>query len=76
MSTTLIERSSSSQSRLGPKRTERRLYAVGILALALHLLITALAGPATTLVGVGLIGALTAAALAPYSRLRRRTRVA
>jgi hypothetical protein len=43
MSTTLIERSSSSHSRLAPNRTERRLYALGILALALHLLITAAA---------------------------------
>ena len=56
--------------------TEQRLYAAGICALALHLLDTALRGPATSLTGVVALVALAGVAIAVQPRLARRTRVA
>jgi pimeloyl-ACP methyl ester carboxylesterase len=55
-------------------RTERRMYAAGVLALSFHLVVTALQGPATSIAGVAAIGLLAALAIATYPLLRRRTR--
>jgi pimeloyl-ACP methyl ester carboxylesterase len=81
MSTTLIQKPSPAvhQSAFGrPIATpnEWRFLVAGVLALALHLVITALAGPATSIAGIVAIGALAGAAIALYPRLRRRTRAA
>jgi|SRR5215211_5606509 len=81
MSTTLIKRPSTTHHGTGagrpaPGTRERRLYATGIVALAVHLVITALAGPATSIGGLAAIGMLAAVAIASYPRLRRRTRTA
>jgi uncharacterized protein len=81
MSTTLIEKPSTAddcraEGGRAPGVVERRLYAMGVVALAFHLVITALQGPATSIGGIAVIGALAALALASYPRLRRRTRAA
>jgi hypothetical protein len=55
---------------------ERWLYAAGVSALALHLLDTALRGPATSLAGIAVLLALVALAIVVHPRLARRTRVA
>jgi pimeloyl-ACP methyl ester carboxylesterase len=59
-----------------PGRLERVLYRAGIGALTLHLLDTALRGPATSLVGLGVVCAPAALAVVLQPRLARRTRVA
>ena len=57
-----------------PTRTERRMYAAGVLALAVHLVVTALQGPATSIAGIAAIVLLAALAIAAYPLLGRRTR--
>jgi hypothetical protein len=47
-----------------------------VIVLALHLVVTALDGPATSIGGIATIAALAGVAIAAYSRLRRRTRAA
>src|SRR6266540_898467 len=81
MSTTLINEPSAAHNREGagrpaPAPNERRLYAAGVVALAVHLVVTALAGSATSLAGIAAIGTLAGVTIAVYPRLRRRTRVA
>src|SRR5215218_6396007 len=81
VSTTLINKPSSTKDGRGAERpapgaNERRLYAAGVVALAVHLVVTALAGPATSIAGIAAIGTLAGLAIAVYSRLRRRTRAA
>ena len=66
----------TASARPAPRATERRLYGAGVVSLAVHLVATALAGPATSIAGIAVIGLLTAVAIAAYPRLRRRTRIA
>jgi hypothetical protein len=47
-----------------------------VLALAVHLVVTALAGPATSTAGIAAIVLLAGVAIAVYPRQRRRTRAA
>jgi pimeloyl-ACP methyl ester carboxylesterase len=55
---------------------ELRLYTAGVLALAVHLVVTALAGPATSTAGIAAMVLLAGVAIAVYPRQRRRTRAA
>ena len=73
---TIVHDSPRTARRRPPASTEQRLYAAGVCALALHLLDTALRGPATSLTGVVALVALAGVAIAVQPRLARRTRVA
>jgi len=59
-----------------PAAAEWWLYAAGMSALTLHLLDTALRGPATSLLGIAVLVALAGLAIVVHPRLSRRTRVA
>ena len=64
MTTMLINEPAAAPKRTAPPAAERRLYAGGVLLLAAHLVVTALAGPATSIAGIAVIGLLTAVAAA------------